>query len=279
MVTFFRKWRSRRERARRERAQFESSVAAFVADSEPDAPSASKYPEAAKYRYAWKRAVALQEIYAERSDQTQVEYYQRVRKRLAEAYFAVAPEGPYGKRKLEIQPDVFVTLKTAELARMSMLFCANCATADTSNPPPISSPIDCPKCGIRFQSGVYILSNVAMPGLVKIGYTAKGLRERLAQLSAATAVPVPFVVEAWFPCSPYFAKRYEKQVHSALASKRVPSREFFEIGVVRAIKSAERIIGCAPECRHLTRHVANGAPEPWDGALILSPSLPASRRR
>ena len=122
LLKFFREWRSRRERARLERAQFESSDAAFVADSEPDAPSASKYPEAAKYRFAWKRTVALHEIYAERSDQTQVEYYQRVRKRLAEAYFAVAPEGPYGKRKLKIQPDLFVKLKTAELARMSMLF-------------------------------------------------------------------------------------------------------------------------------------------------------------
>jgi hypothetical protein len=247
LLKFVRDWRSRREQARLERARFESSVAAFVDDSEPDAPSASKYPDAAKYRFAWKRAVALQEIYAERSDKTRVEFYSRVRRRIAEAYFAVAPEGPYGKRKLEIQPDAFVKLKTAELARMSMLFCANCATSDTSTPPPLSSPIDCPRCGLRFQSGVYILSNVAMPGLVKIGYTAKGLRERLAQLSAGTAVPVRFVVEAWFPCSPHLAKRYEKQVHKALASKRRSSREFFEIGVVEAIQSVQSIIGHAPE--------------------------------
>jgi len=247
LFTFFRDWRFRRDQARLERAQFESSVAAFVADSEPDAPSASKYPEAANYRFAWKRAVALQEIFAERSDQAKVEYYQRVRKRLAEAYFAVAPEGPYGKRKLEIQPDAFAMLKTAELTRMSMLFCADCATADAPNPPPLASPLDCPRCGIRFQSGVYIVSNAAMPGLVKVGHTTKGLRERLGQLSAATAVPVPFAVEAWFPCSPHLARRYEKQVHSALASKRVRSREFFEVEVGQAIKSAEQVIGRAPD--------------------------------
>jgi hypothetical protein len=205
------------------------------------------YPQAANYRFAWKRAVALQEIYADRSDQTQVEYYQRVRKRLAEVYFAIAPEGPYGKRKLEILPDAFTKLKTAELARMSMLFCADCATAGPPNRPLLSSPLECPRCGIRFQSGVYILSNVAMPGLVKVGHTTKGLRERLTQLSAATAVPVPFSVEAWFACSPQLARRHEKQVHAALASRRVPSREFFEVEAAQAIESAERIIGRAPE--------------------------------
>ena len=94
MLKFFRFWQSRREQARRERAEFESSVSAFVADSEPDAPSASKYPDAAKYRFAWKRAVAIQEICADRSDEAQVEYYRRVRRRVAEAYMAVAPDGP-----------------------------------------------------------------------------------------------------------------------------------------------------------------------------------------
>ena len=138
-------------------------------------------------------------------------------------------------------------LKTAELARMSMLFCATCATSDATSPPPLASPLDCPRCGLRFQSGVYVVSNLAMPGLVKIGHTTKSLRERLAQLSAGTAVPVPFVVEAWFPCPPHLAKRYEKQVHKQLASRRKPSREFFEIGAEHAIQSVQRIIGHAPE--------------------------------
>ena len=247
LLKFFRDWQFRREQRRLERERSEASVAAFVADSEPDAPTASKHPEAAKYRFAWKRAVALQEIYAERSDAARVEFYTRVRKRLAEAYFAVAPDGPYGKRKLEIQPDAFLKLKTSELARMSMLFCANCATPDAPSPPPLASSLDCPRCGRRFQSGVYIVSNVAMPGLVKIGHTTKSLRERLAQLSAGTAVPVPFVVEAWFPCPPHLARRYEKQIHKQLASRRKPSREFFEIGIALAIQTVQRIIGHAPE--------------------------------
>ena len=247
MLKFLRNWQLRREQQRLERERFESSVAAFVADSEPDVPSAPKYPEAAKYRFAWKRAVALQEIYAERSDAAQVEFYTKARKRITEAYFAVAPDGPYGKRKLEIQPDVFLKPKTAELARMSMLFCPNCATSDTTNPPPLALPLDCPRCGRRFESGVYILSNVAMPGLVKIGHTTKSLRERLAQLSAGTAVPVPFMVEGWFPCAPRFAKRYEKQIHKQLKSRRKPYREFFEIGVEDAIQVVQKIIGHTPE--------------------------------
>jgi len=252
LLRLFREWRLERERARLERERFEAWVAAFVADSEPDAPLASRHPAAAKYRFAWKRAVALQEIYAERSDQGQVDFYRKVRSRLADAYYAVAPQGPYGRRRLDLQPAAFEKLKVAELGRLSMLFCPNCAAAGAPTAPPVSSPIDCPGCGVRFQSGVYVMSNIAMPGLVKIGHTGKGLRERIAQLSASTSVPVPFVVEAWFPCAPHIAKRYERQVHSVLASKRVPSREFFKIDVMQAIESAERIVGRSPEYRRPT---------------------------
>ena len=138
MLKFLQRWRAGREQARIERQRFESFVAAFANDSEMDSPSASKHPEAAKYRFAWKRAVVLEGIYAERSDEAQVVLYKRVQERLAS-------------------------------------------------------------------------------------------------------------VEAWFPCSPRLAKRYEKLAHAALASKRVPSREFFEIEVVHAIESVQRIVGRAPE--------------------------------
>jgi hypothetical protein len=88
-----------------------------------------------------------------------------------------------------------------------------------------------------------------MPGLVKIGHTSNGLAERLVQLSAATGVPVPFAVEAWFACSPHLARRYEKQAHAALATKRVPAREFFEVEVTQAVAVVGQIIGRAPEIR------------------------------
>ena len=43
---------------------------------------------------------------------------------------------------------------------------------------------------------VYILTNKAMPGLVKIGLTTRDLEEWAAELLGATGVPLPFVV-AW----------------------------------------------------------------------------------
>jgi hypothetical protein len=39
---------------------------------------------------------------------------------------------------------------------------------------------------------VYVLTNEAMPGLVKIGRTTDGVEARISQLSVATGVPLPF---------------------------------------------------------------------------------------
>jgi hypothetical protein len=39
---------------------------------------------------------------------------------------------------------------------------------------------------------VYVLTNEAMPGLVKIGLTTDSLESRILQLSSATGVPLPF---------------------------------------------------------------------------------------
>lgn len=43
---------------------------------------------------------------------------------------------------------------------------------------------------------VYVLSNEAMPGLIKIGRTSgEGVGRRVAELSRSTGVPLPFKVE------------------------------------------------------------------------------------
>ena len=85
VLDFIRRWRERREEAAIERGNFERTVEEFIADTRPFAPVAAKYPEAALYRHAWKRAVALQEIYQERSDASRATHDERVRKRLASA--------------------------------------------------------------------------------------------------------------------------------------------------------------------------------------------------
>ena len=56
ILDFFRRWRKKRAKAAIERAQFERTVEDFVLDTKPLVPTAPKYPEAALYRYAWKRA-------------------------------------------------------------------------------------------------------------------------------------------------------------------------------------------------------------------------------
>lgn len=81
---------------------------------------------------------------------------------------------------------------------------------------------------------VYVLSNAAMPGLVKIGMTASEDAEaRLAQLYT-TGVPFPFKLE--FACRVENPEEVEKALHTAFAPHRVNAkREFFSIDSGQAI--------------------------------------------
>ncbi|KJB86157.1 hypothetical protein AZ66_20400 [Paenibacillus sp. E194] len=81
---------------------------------------------------------------------------------------------------------------------------------------------------------VYILMNLSMPDLVKIGLTTRTLDERLSELSGATGVPTPFIL--------IYRKFFENclvaenQIHSLLSNYRLSNnREFFKIPVHEAI--------------------------------------------
>lgn len=72
---------------------------------------------------------------------------------------------------------------------------------------------------------VYIITNEAMPGLVKIGRTARTVEHRVGELNT-TGVPFPFEVYAEF-ATPNCIE-LERWVHSQLANCRVnEQREFF----------------------------------------------------
>ena len=81
---------------------------------------------------------------------------------------------------------------------------------------------------------VYIFSNPAMPGIVKIGMTTKDqIDDRLKELFT-TSVPVPFECE--YACKVKDCKKVENALHIAFDPDRVdPQREFFKTEPERAI--------------------------------------------
>lgn len=82
---------------------------------------------------------------------------------------------------------------------------------------------------------VYCLSNPAMPGLLKIGYTKHSPRKRAEQLfkEGGTGVPAPFKLEFYFCCND--PRMLERAIHDDLSEVRYSyNREFFQISVERA---------------------------------------------
>ena len=78
---------------------------------------------------------------------------------------------------------------------------------------------------------VYLLTNEAMPGMVKIGMTSRNdLQERLRELNNATGVPLPFSCVCSCKVPVNKMRELEAALHAAFAPKRVnPKREFFYI--------------------------------------------------
>ena len=88
---------------------------------------------------------------------------------------------------------------------------------------------------------IYVLSNPAMPGLVKIGKTARGsVNIRLGELYS-TGVPVPFECE--FAGRIADESKVERAFHLAFGPYRVnPKREFFQIEPEQAIALLELMV-------------------------------------
>lgn len=80
---------------------------------------------------------------------------------------------------------------------------------------------------------IYVLTNEAMPGLVKIGRT-KDLEKRVKELSSATGVPVPF--ECRFAAIVKNCAVIEKKLHDLFAPDRVhKKKEFFRVSPERVV--------------------------------------------
>ncbi|TDX22942.1 T5orf172 domain-containing protein [Modicisalibacter xianhensis] len=88
---------------------------------------------------------------------------------------------------------------------------------------------------------IYVLSNPAMPGLVKIGRTSQAdVTLRMNQLYT-TGVPVPF--ECVYAVEVECLSNVETALHTAFAPSRInPSREFFQIESEQAV-AIMRILG------------------------------------
>lgn len=81
---------------------------------------------------------------------------------------------------------------------------------------------------------VYILTNPAIPNMIKIGMTThEDVKMRMGQLYT-TGVPLPF--ECVYAARVYNFEKVEKALHIAFGPDRVnPKREFFEIEASQAI--------------------------------------------
>ena len=74
---------------------------------------------------------------------------------------------------------------------------------------------------------VYVLTNPAMPGIVKIGKTTRGVSARLNELYS-TGVPLPF--RCAYAARVEDESKVERAFHQAFGPDRInPRREFFDI--------------------------------------------------
>lgn len=80
---------------------------------------------------------------------------------------------------------------------------------------------------------IYVLENVSMPGIYKIGYTKGDPVKRAKQISSSTGVATDFTVAYSFNC--FNGLQLEGEIHNLLSTYRINKRrEFFEIDIDHA---------------------------------------------
>ncbi len=91
---------------------------------------------------------------------------------------------------------------------------------------------------MTIRGWIYIITNKAMPGLLKIGYSTKDPELRAAEL-ANTGSPHRYVVE--YDALVNEPRSVEQKIHRALADKN-EGKEWFRCEVVEAILEIHRLI-------------------------------------
>jgi len=87
---------------------------------------------------------------------------------------------------------------------------------------------------------IYVLTNEAIPGYVKIGRTSNNLEQRIKDLSASTNIPLPFT--CFYACTTKNAQFVEHQLHDAFDNNRInPKREFFQIAPERVVSALKLV--------------------------------------
>lgn len=98
-------WKKKRLERVIERKRLNDLFEKFLIETQPLTPKASKYPEAALFRHAWKRAAILSYLFKDIPNSEKGYLYSNFAKIAAERYYRIAPEGAYGKISLKIEPD------------------------------------------------------------------------------------------------------------------------------------------------------------------------------
>jgi hypothetical protein len=85
-------------------------------------------------------------------------------------------------------------------------------------------------------ASVYVMTNIAMPGLVKVG-VARDVAARAAQLSSPTGVPCRFEVAFEMEIESPF--EVEAIAHQLMREVRIEGREFFVTNSRKATKALQ----------------------------------------
>jgi len=104
----------------------------------------------------------------------------------------------------------------------------------------------------KYSGYVYVLSNPAMPGIVKIGRSKHGGVNRAKQLysSGKSGIPMQFKLEFEIYCDDCYA--LEHHVHEEISHLRInQDREFFKIDADDAIDVVIKVFGYWREFEYL----------------------------
>ncbi|MBP5793994.1 MAG: GIY-YIG nuclease family protein [Spirochaetaceae bacterium] len=98
---------------------------------------------------------------------------------------------------------------------------------------------------------VYLLTNPAMPGFIKVGIT-KNIESRIKNLSSKTAVPKQFQCHSFLTVKgdKPSAADIEKALHFFLKQKYDKSKEYFEVSIEEAVSFFEYVSVINPRIKY-----------------------------